>query len=118
MKVVSSTSSNLSSPKGGVQGARSGDTSPVANRSTSGTLASSTGGAEGSAGDANVNLSALSSQLRALAASGAADIDVAQVESIKQAIKDGTLSIDTGKIADGILETARNLLHKPQSSGD
>jgi negative regulator of flagellin synthesis FlgM len=55
--------------------------------------------------------------LRSLAASGAADIDVAQVESIKQAIKDGTLSIDTGKIADGILETARNLLQKPQSSG-
>ncbi|NRO95477.1 flagellar biosynthesis anti-sigma factor FlgM [Paraburkholderia sp. NMBU_R16] len=111
MKIESSTNSSVSSPKGGVQNARQGDSSPAAN-------AAGTAGAGASAGgDASVSLSGLSSQLRSLAASGAADIDVAQVESIKQAIKDGTLSIDTGKIADGILETARNLLQKPQSSG-
>lgn len=112
MKIDSSTNSSVSSPKGGVQNARLGDSAPAVNTGTAGA------GAAGSpAGDASVSLSGLSSQLRSLAASGAADIDVAQVESIKQAIKDGTLSIDTGKIADGILETARNLLQKPQSSG-
>lgn len=114
MKVDSTTSSNLSSPKSGVQGTRQGDATPATNQGASGAPAS---GGSHSAGDANVNLSALSSQLRALAASGAADIDVAQVESIKQAIKDGTLRIDTGKIADGVLETARSLLKEPQSSG-
>ncbi|MFP6557566.1 flagellar biosynthesis anti-sigma factor FlgM [Paraburkholderia sp. B3] len=65
----------------------------------------------GSAGDdANVSLSGLSSSLRSLAASGSADIDTAQVESIKSAIRNGTLQIDTGKIADGVLQTARDLL--------
>jgi negative regulator of flagellin synthesis FlgM len=65
-------------------------------------------------GDANVNLSSLSSSLRSLAASGSADIDMAHVQSIKDAIKNGTLQIDSGKIADGVLQTARDLM-KPSS---
>jgi negative regulator of flagellin synthesis FlgM len=108
VKVDSTNNSSVSAPKGGVQGARS-----------QGSGAAASGAAKAPApnpgGDANVNLSGLSSQLRTLAASGSADIDVAQVESIKQAIKEGTLSIDTSKIADGIIETARNLLQKPSS---
>jgi negative regulator of flagellin synthesis FlgM len=114
VKVESSTSSGLST-KGGVQGERAGGT--AAGDGAAGAGAAHTSATSGQAGDANVSLSGLSSNLRSLAASGAADIDVAQVESIKQAIKDGTLTVDTGKIADGILETARNLLQKPQSSG-
>jgi negative regulator of flagellin synthesis FlgM len=66
--------------------------------------------ATSSGGDANVSLSGLSSNLRSLAASGSADIDTAHVESIKAAIKNGTLTIDPGKIADGVLETTRGLL--------
>ena len=66
--------------------------------------------ATGSGGDANVSLSGLSSDLRNLAASGSADIDTAHVESIKAAIQNGTLTIDPGKIADGVLETTRSLL--------
>ncbi|WP_010101062.1 flagellar biosynthesis anti-sigma factor FlgM, partial [Burkholderia oklahomensis] len=66
----------------------------------------------------NVSLSGLSSTLRNLAASGSADIDTAQVEAIRDAIKNGTLSIDTGKIADGILQTARELLKQPPQSGN
>jgi negative regulator of flagellin synthesis FlgM len=66
--------------------------------------------ATGSGGDANVSLSGLSSDLRQLATSGSADIDTAHVESIKQAIQNGTLTIDPGKIADGVLETTRSLL--------
>lgn len=109
---VDSSNSNLSSPKGGVQGARQGDGAASASAGASKSPAPSAGGA---GSDANVSLSGLSSQLRSLAASGAADIDTAQVESIKQAMQNGTLSIDTGKIADGILETARNLLQKPST---
>nr|WP_222858409.1 flagellar biosynthesis anti-sigma factor FlgM [Paraburkholderia phenoliruptrix] len=69
-----------------------------------------------SSGDASVSLSGLSQHLRSLAATGSADIDTAHVESIKQAIKDGTLSIDSGKIADGVLSTARELLQNKSSS--
>ena len=67
-------------------------------------------------GDASVSLSGLSQHLRSLAASGSADIDTAHVESIKQAIKDGTLQIDSSKIADGVLNTARELLQSKTSS--
>jgi len=66
--------------------------------------------ATSSGGDANVSLSGLSSDLRNQTASGSADIDTAHVESIKAAIKNGTLTIDPGKIADGVLETTRSLL--------
>lgn len=54
-----------------------------------------------------VSLSALSSGLRA---SNASDVDMAKVESIRAAIRDGSLTMDTSKIADGILGTARDLL--------
>ncbi|HTI17088.1 MAG TPA: flagellar biosynthesis anti-sigma factor FlgM [Trinickia sp.] len=113
MKVDSTNSSSLSSPKSAAQSARQGDTAAAAGGPAAGGAAGNAQSAAQSNGDANVSLSGLSSQMRSLAATGAADIDVAQVESIKQAIKNGTLSIDTGKIADGILETARNLLQKP-----
>nr|WP_218905172.1 flagellar biosynthesis anti-sigma factor FlgM [Paraburkholderia bryophila] len=70
----------------------------------------------GTSGDASVSLSGLSQHLRSLAASGSADIDTAHVESIKQAIKNGSLTIDSGKIADGVLNTARDLLQSKTSS--
>ena len=54
-----------------------------------------------------MSLSPLSTDLRA---SNASDIDTAKVESIKAAIRDGSLKIDSGKIADGMLSTARDLL--------
>ncbi|BAO87718.1 anti-sigma-28 factor, FlgM [Caballeronia cordobensis] len=57
--------------------------------------------------NSTVSLSSLSSDLRA---SNGSDIDTAKVESIKAAIRDGSLKIDTSKIADGILSTARDLL--------
>lgn len=61
-------------------------------------------------GDANVNLSSVSTNLQSLASSGSVDIDTAKVASIRDAIRNGLLSIDTGKIADGILQTARELV--------
>ncbi|WP_250514249.1 flagellar biosynthesis anti-sigma factor FlgM [Caballeronia sp. INDeC2] len=60
-----------------------------------------------SAKNSTVSLSPLSTDLRA---SNASDIDTAKVESIKAAIRDGSLKMDASKIADGILSTARDLL--------
>lgn len=113
MKVDSTSSSNLSSPKGDVQGARQGGQTPASAAPAGGNAAP----AQSAGSDANVSLSGLSSQLRSLAASGEADVDVAQVASIKQAIADGTLTMDPGKIADGILATARELLKNPSTGG-
>ena len=112
MKVDSTTTSSLTAPKGGVQGTRAGGQAAAGAATTGG--ASS---AAGAGGDASVSLSGLSAQLRSLAASGEADIDVAHVESIKQAIADGTLTMDANKIADGILATARDLLKNPSTGG-
>ena len=102
MKVDSSSNSNLAPLKGGVQRAQQANTG-----------AAGSTGAGGS--DADVSLSALAAHVRGLAVSGSADIDTAHVESIKQAIRNGTLTIDPGKIADGVLETARSLLQKPST---
>ncbi|HWC89587.1 MAG TPA: flagellar biosynthesis anti-sigma factor FlgM [Pirellulales bacterium] len=117
MKVDSTTNSNLptldvvprSQPSDA--SATSADTTPSA--ATTSTSASS------GSGDASVSLSGLSQHLRSLAATGSADIDTAHVESIKQSIKDGSLKIDSGKIADGVLNTARELLQsKTPSTGN
>lgn len=59
------------------------------------------------ASNSTVSLSPLSSDLRA---SQGSDVDAAKVASIKAAIADGSLKMDTSKIADGILNTARDLL--------
>ncbi len=110
MKIDSTTSNGSNTLQDSV--ARAQQSEAAASTSTGSTTSSaSTQASSASAGgDANVSLSGLSSSLRSLAASGSADIDMAQVESIKSAIRNGTLQIDTGKIADGVLETARNLL--------
>ncbi|MCC8393213.1 flagellar biosynthesis anti-sigma factor FlgM [Paraburkholderia sp. MMS20-SJTR3] len=115
MKVDSNSSSNLPTLKDAVSRTQQGGDATPASSATQGasTAATATGNA---AGDASVSLSGLSQHLRSLAATGAADIDTAHVESIKQAIKDGTLQIDSGKIADGVLQTARDLLQNKSSS--
>lgn len=69
-------------------------------------------------GDATVNLSGLSGQLRTMSASGSTDIDAGLVQSIKDALNNGTLSIDASKIADGVLKTARELLQQQRPKGD
>ncbi|WP_233865230.1 flagellar biosynthesis anti-sigma factor FlgM [Paraburkholderia adhaesiva] len=114
MKVDSTSRNSSRSLQADVTRTQQGDSAGAA---SAGGTTSSAASASGSAGsDANVSLSALSSTLRSLAASGSADIDVAHVESIKDAIRNGTLQIDTGKIADGVLETARGLLKAPSGN--
>jgi negative regulator of flagellin synthesis FlgM len=108
VKVDSSSNSVLPTLKDGVSRSQQSDAAAANNGAQTASTASQT--PTSGSGDASVSLSGLSHQLRSLAASGSADIDTAHVASIKQAIKDGTLKIDTGKIADGVLNTARDLL--------
>jgi negative regulator of flagellin synthesis FlgM len=56
---------------------------------------------------AEVSLSALSSGLHA---SSASDVDTAKVASIKAALADGSYKVDSGKIADGMLSDAKDLM--------
>ncbi|WP_027793008.1 flagellar biosynthesis anti-sigma factor FlgM [Paraburkholderia acidipaludis] len=111
MKIDSTTSNGTLPLQDGAARTQQSDAAGTTNTSASGTSGAPAQASSSSAGeDANVSLSGLSSSLRSLAASGSADIDTAQVESIKSAIRNGTLQIDTGKIADGVLQTARDLL--------
>ncbi len=114
MKVDSTSHSNLPTLKDGLSRSQQSEAA-TANTNAQGAGTASQATSSGS-GDASVSLSGLSQHLRSLAASGSADIDTAHVESIKQAIKDGTLTIDSGKIADGVLNTARELLQSKTSS--
>ena len=119
MKIDPSTRNDARSLQDGPARTQQGESAALGASGTASGAASSafaSGSSAGTGADANVSLSSLSSSLRSLAASGAADIDMGQVQSIKNAIKNGTLQIDAGKIADGIIETARGLL-KPASGG-
>lgn len=109
MKIDSTPNpSPLASTGNGAARAQSGAASSSAQAADAG----STGG------DTTVNLSGLSGQLRSLSASGSADIDTALVQSIKDALSNGTLTIDVNKIADGVLNTARDLLQKQRPQGN
>ncbi|MEM5318338.1 flagellar biosynthesis anti-sigma factor FlgM [Paraburkholderia sp. JHI869] len=114
MKVDSSTRNDPRTLQDGLARSQADSTGV----SAAGTDTAATTGAAGTAGaaqgGANVSLSSLSSTMRSLAASGSADIDTAHVQSIKDAIRNGTLQIDSGKIADGVIQTARDLM-KPTS---
>ena len=114
MKVDSTTNSNLPTLKNALSRSQQSDATPPGGDTQAASTASQP--ASSGSGDASVSVSGLSQHLRGLAASGSADIDAAHVESIKQAIKDGTLQIDSGKIADGVLQTARDLLQNKTSS--
>ncbi|MFC0338512.1 anti-sigma-28 factor, FlgM family [Kushneria avicenniae] len=41
---------------------------------------------------------------------GSKDIDTVRVNELRQAIRDGSFEVDTGKIADGLIASAQELL--------
>lgn len=71
--------------------------------------AAPSGLARQSAGSAQVELSSASRSLLAMQ-NGDGDIDMQKVAAIREAIARGELRIDAGRIADGLLASARELL--------
>ncbi|HEY0209304.1 flagellar biosynthesis anti-sigma factor FlgM [Acerihabitans sp.] len=59
--------------------------------------------------ETQVNLSDAQARLRL---AGSQDINVAKVASLKQAIRNGELKIDTGKIADALIAQTRTMLEE------
>lgn len=61
----------------------------------------------------SVTLSPLSAQLQSLEASVAASeaFDAGKVEAIKSAIANGQFKVDSGKVADGLIATVKDLLN-------
>ena len=100
VKIDSSNTSQIAAlQEAAQQRAAQADAHPA---STTGSTTSSTGGS-----NSTVSLSALSTDLRT---SGSSDIDTAKVASIKAALNDGSYKVDSGKIADGMLSSARELI--------
>lgn len=99
VKIDSNSNTSLAALQEGTQRASQSDAKgAVSTTQQSGTA---------STPQSTVSLSPLSADLRA---SNASDVDTAKVASIKAALRDGSYSVDSGKIADGMLGTARDLL--------
>lgn len=63
-------------------------------------------GARAAAGSTQVEFSSVSTLL----SDGASDVDMAKVQAIREAIRNGELAINAGRIADGLIESTRDLL--------
>lgn len=93
----------------------------VKGKQTGNTEAAGTGAAKSSAtpastgGTSSVNVN-LSSQLQSVMGQIADTkvFDAQKVDEIKAAISSGQFQIDTGKVADGLLNTVKDLLHRPR----
>lgn len=107
MKIDSSNTSQIAAlQEAAQQRAAQADAQPTSTTGGTTSSTSSTGGAGSS--NSTVSLSALSTDLRTSGSS--ADIDTAKVASIKAALNDGSYKVDSGKIADGMLSSARELI--------
>jgi negative regulator of flagellin synthesis FlgM len=111
VKIDSSTSSNVSPLQGAApvnaQSGQAADTSAA-------DAVASTGST--SAAEKDVSLSALSTNLLSLGSASNDDIDLTKVNAIRSALQNGTLQIDPAKIADGVLQSTRELIQKPSQS--
>ena len=82
-----------------------------AQRATNGSAAKETVGAVQRVGAPGAQSSTVTlASTSAVRSSTGSDIDTAKVESIKAALRNGSYKIDSGRIANGMLSTARELL--------
>ena len=103
-----SSSNRINSRKGPVSAARQ-DAAPTPAGTVQHAPTPVMQGTEGGV-DTTVTFNGLTTELQALSVSGAADIDYIMVADVKKALADGTYVIDTGRIADSLLATARAIL--------
>ena len=85
-----------------IQGSEIGTVQPQKNKAS--------GNARASGEETQVNLSDAQARLHQASSQ---DIDTAKVDSLKAAIRNGDLKVDTGKIADALIAHTRSLLSDP-----
>ncbi|CDG81872.1 flagellar biosynthesis anti-sigma factor FlgM [Janthinobacterium agaricidamnosum] len=83
---------------------------PVAQPSTSGARGADKASVNPSSSD-SVRLSQQGQALAASGVNGSAVFDTKKVERIKLAIADGQFQVNSEKVADGLLDTVKDLLH-------
>ncbi len=85
---------------------------PVLDKNGAGKSAEKAGGQTPTTSQDNVTLSAASVQLQSLEAglSSSEVFDAKKVEEIKASIARGEFSVDTAKVADGLLQTVKDLI--------
>jgi negative regulator of flagellin synthesis FlgM len=84
---------------------------PVSNAPAAGAKNAEKASSAAPASSDNVRLSSQGQALASAAVGGAAVFDVKKVERIKLAIADGQFQVNSEKVADGLLDTVRDLLH-------
>jgi negative regulator of flagellin synthesis FlgM len=89
---------------------KNAETKTSSGKSVAGSVSSSKAGE-------NVTLSPMSVQLQALQAevSTSGVFDAEKVEAIKSAISSGQFKVDSEKVADGLLDTVKDLIQTKQS---
>ena len=86
---------------------------PLIRPAKSGSASASAAGAAGSPKDASVRVSA---QVHALPDAKGGDFDAARVAAIREDIRAGRYQVNPERIADGLMDSVRDLLHSGKNS--